>query len=339
MLMPFHVKKKHKKGVALLVSLWIMLIVSLIVGSFTFEVTLEGLVASKKRNRFRAEILARSGIEFARALVAQSSGASQFEIEALPMDQAELMGLALFIKKGLPIAQQISVTNMGTLSIEVTSAENGRNVNLLTVEQWHELFQMANVPPDEWSGLTDCLADWIDEGDAHRINGAESDDPFYADKAYPVKNRRLDSVNELLLIKNWYSEILYGQPALNEDDSIFGISDLLTVWGDGKIPINSASTNTLLSFAEYEDWELESVMQTRKGLDGEEGTLDDGINSLDQINADSSKFKLQSDFLRVTSRGICSDTVYIIEAIVRVEGTKTYVVYWNEKPEMALSKK
>ena len=80
-------------------------------------------------------------------------------------------------------------------------------------------------------------------------------------------------------------------------------------------------------------------MQTRKGLDGEEGTLDDGIKSLDQINADSSKFKLQSDFLRVTSRGICSETVYKIEAIVRVEGTKTYVVYWNEKPEMALSKK
>ena len=51
---------------------------------------------------------------------------------------------------------------------------------------------------------------------------------------------------------------------------------------------------------------------------------DDGIKSLDQINADSSKFKLQSDFLRVTSRGICSETVYKIEAIVHVEGTKTH---------------
>ena len=339
MLKSFASKKRYKKGVALLVSLWIMLIVSLIVGAFTFEVTLEGLISSKKRDRFRAELLARSGIEYARALIAQSPNASELEIDGLPADQAELMGLALFIKKGLPTTQQLSVTNMGTLSVEITSAENGRNVNLLTVEQWHELFQMANVPPDEWSGLTDCLADWIDEGDAHRINGAESDDPFYADKAYPVKNRRLDTVEELLLIKNWYPEILYGQPALHEEDSIFGIAELLTVWGDGKIPINSASTNTLLSFAEYEDWELESVMQTRKGLDGEEGTLDDGIKSLDQINADSSKFKLQSDFLRVTSRGVCSETVYKIEAILRVEGTKTYVVYWNEKPEMALSKK
>ena len=85
MLKSFIPKNRYKKGVALLVSLWIMLVVSLIVGAFTFEVTLEGLVSSKKRDRFRAELLARSGMEYARALIAQSPNASELEIEALPI--------------------------------------------------------------------------------------------------------------------------------------------------------------------------------------------------------------------------------------------------------------
>ena len=33
-----------------------------------------------------------------------------------------------------------------------------------------------------------------------RLNGAESDDPYYK-RGYPVKNTPIDSINELLLIK------------------------------------------------------------------------------------------------------------------------------------------
>ena len=56
-----------------------------------------------------------------------------------------------------------------------------------------------------------------------------------------------------------------------------------------KVNLNTASTNLLLSYAEYEDWELSSIMESRMGLDGIENTLDDGIKSIDEVNADSTQ--------------------------------------------------
>ncbi|HBO88088.1 MAG TPA: hypothetical protein DD620_05015, partial [Verrucomicrobia bacterium] len=152
-------------------------------------------------------------------------------------------------------------------------------------------------------------------------------------QGYPVKNGPLDSVEELLLIKHWNESILYGKSADDRGDAIYGIADLLTVWGDGKVNLNSASTNVLLSYAEYEDWELEGVLESRKGLDGIEGTLDDGLRSIDEVNADGEKFKLQSTFLKVTSIGDAGDTAYRIEVIMQLQGSTPLVVYWNEKPE------
>ena len=322
-----------KQGAALLVSLWVLIILALIVGSFSFQVALEGMLVSRKKKQFKAEMLARSGVDYARAIIEQNQRARELEIEALEDDPDLFMQSALYVQRGLSTTSNITITNMGTFSVTIESAENGRNVNTLNRLQWIEIFEMANVPSTEWDSLIDCLEDWIDEGDLHGLNGAESDDPYYEEQGYPVKNGPLDSVEELLLIKNWNESILYGKSADDEGDAIYGIADLLTVWGDGKVNLNSATTNVLLSYAEYEGWELEGVLESRKGLDGIEGTLDDGLRSIDEVNADGEKFKLQSTFLKVTSIGNAGDTAYRIEVIMQLQGARPLVVYWNEKPE------
>ena len=322
-----------KQGAALLVSLWVLIILTLIVGSFSFQVALEGMLVSRKKKQFKAEMLARSGVDYARAIIEQSDRARELEIEALEDDPDQFMQSALYVQRGLSTSSTITITNMGTFSVTIESAENSRNVNTLNREQWIDIFEMANVPSTTWDSLIDCLEDWIDEGDLQGLNGAESDDPYYEEQGYPVKNGPLDSVEELLLIKHWNESILYGKSADDEGEAIYGIADLLTVWGDGKVNLNSASTNLLLSYAEYEDWELEGVLESRKGLDGIEGTLDDGIRSIDEVNADGEKFKLQSTFLKVTSIGNAGDTTYRIEVIMQLQGSKPLVVYWNEKPE------
>tara|TARA_X000000368_G_scaffold281925_1_gene223783 strand:- start:301 stop:1299 length:999 start_codon:yes stop_codon:yes gene_type:complete len=322
-----------KQGAALLVSLWALIILALIVGSFSFQVALEGMLVSRKKKQFKAEMLARSGVDYARAIIEQNQRARELEIEALEDDPDQFMQSALYVQRGLSTTTSITITNMGTFLVTIESAENGRNVNTLNRAQWIEIFEMANVPSTEWDSLIDCLEDWIDEGDLHGLNGAESDDPYYEEQGYPVKNGPLDSVEELLLIKHWNESILYGKSADDRGDAIYGIADLLTVWGDGKVNLNSASTNVLLSYAEYEDWELEGVLESRKGLDGIEGTLDDGLRSIDEVNADGEKFKLQSTFLKVTSIGDAGDTAYRIEVIMQLQGSTPLVVYWNEKPE------
>lgn len=321
-----------KEGAALVVALWVLIILSLIVGSFAFEVNLESVLVSHKRKKWKAEMLAHSGLEYGKAILDQQAQAKQLEIEDLDEDKDGFMQAALFAKRGLSTSSTIEFDDGGKFTVNIESAEAGRNINMLTRQQWLEILEMANVPSTEWDAMIDCLEDWIDPNDSHGLNGAESDDPFYEDAGYPVKNGPLDSVEELLLVKNWGPDILYGKPADDDSDEIFGIYDILTVWGDGKVNLNTASEDLLLSFAEYEDWELESVFEARMGEDMEEGTLDDGIRNLAAVGADANKFKLQSTFVKVTSVGDSFGNQYQIEAILLLKNKDSVVVYWNEGP-------
>lgn len=317
-----------KEGAALLVALWVLIILSLIVGSFAFEVQLEGMLVSHKRKRFHAEMMARSGIEYARAILDRQAEAKQLEIEEMAEDKNDFMKTALFIKRGISTTTKIELGD-GSFSVTLESAEGGRNVNLLSPEEWTDILEMANVPSTEWDSMIDCLVDWIDKDDLHKLNGAESDDPFYQGVGYPVKDGPLDSIDELLLVKGWGPDILYGKEADDESDEIFGIADILTVWGDGKVNLNTANANVLQSLAEYEGWE-ENVKEAIMGDDIESGTLDDGIKSLGEVNANPSKFKLQSSFVKVTSVGDVFGKQYQIICIFLVEGNKAVTVYWEE---------
>jgi general secretion pathway protein K len=258
--------------------------------------------------------------------------AKEIEIEDMDEDKDGFMQAALYVQRGLSTSSTIEFDDGGKFTVTIASAEAGRNVNLLTREEWLDIFEMSNVPSSDWDAMVDCLEDWIDEGDLHGLNGAESEDEFYQEHGYPVKNGPLDSVEELLLVKNWGPDILYGREADEDNDEIIGIADKLTVWGDGKINLNTASADVLLTYSEYEDWELESVFEARKGEDMEEDTLDDGIKSLDEVGADGNKFKLQSTFVKVTSVGDMFGNKYQIECIVALKNKDSVVVYWNEGP-------
>jgi type II secretory pathway component PulK len=325
------IEKGSKEGAALLVALWVLIILSLIVGSFAFEVQLEAMLVSHKRKQFRAEMMAYSGVEYTRAILDKRNEAKQLEVEDMVEDVDGFMQAALFAKRGLPSSSEIQLGD-GTFTVNIESAEAGRNINKLTRTEWLNILEMANVPSTEWDSMVDCLIDWIDPTDLHGLNGAESDDPFYEDLGYPVKNGPLDSIEELLLIKGWGPDILYGKDADEDSDAIFGIADILTVWGDGKVNINTASTDVLLSYTEYEDWELESVMEARMGEDGEPNTPDDGIKDLAAIGADANKFKLQSDFVKVTSTGDMYGIQYRVECIFYLGGGDAVVVFWQEGP-------
>ncbi|MEN7973422.1 MAG: hypothetical protein ABFR47_06270 [Verrucomicrobiota bacterium] len=321
--------KRPKEGAALIVALWVLIILSLIVGSFAFEVQLEAMLVSHKRKRFHAETLARSGVEYARAILDKQGEAKELEIEEMgEEDKDGFMMAALHIKRGIPHTSEIEL-GKGSFSVTLESAEGGLNANTLNRDDWTEILEMANMPSTEWDAMIDCLEDWIDEGDTHKLNGAESDDPFYQERGYPVKNGPLDSVEELLLVKNWGEDILYGTDGDDDIDAIFGIADLLTIWGDGRLNMNTANIDAMRA-AGLSDEEILDIIEARKGPDGMEGTTDDGLPS-DYLGGDS-RFKLQSEFVKVTSVGDMFGNQYKIECIILNQGRNPTVVFWEEGP-------
>ncbi len=151
-----------------------------------------------------------------------------------------------------------------------------------------------------------ALFDWMDEDDDARQGGAESDDYYTLLKpGYYAKNGRLDTIEELLLVKGFSAAILYGEDVnrnglldLNEDDGDEsfpyydngdgelnrGIAPFLTVWSrepgqvegqegqqmvEGKININTASARVLAALEGMSEEAASQIVAARAEMEGE----------------------------------------------------------------------
>lgn len=104
------------------------------------------------------------------------------------------------------------------------------------------------------------ILDWIDEDDLPNPDGAE--EAYYASLSpgYACRNGSLESLEELTLIKGITADLYFGsgrqapsfdhlalghaQPTADEEDSA-GLCELLTVYGDGRINLNTALPGVL----------------------------------------------------------------------------------------------
>lgn len=93
--------------------------------------------------------------------------------------------------------------------------------------------------PGMTEDVADAILDWIDEGDDPREYGAESD--YYAslNPPYACKNRPLETVEELLLVRGVTPELLFGQ-----DVNRNGLIDAAEMAGSSGTATNDTSSST-----------------------------------------------------------------------------------------------
>lgn len=318
-----------KSGAALIIVMWVLMLVSLIVATFSFEMQLETKIISMQRKRFKADQLALSGVELVRAML-------NFEPEDPTMEEVvyedQFLSVASSLKDGSPIRFEEKLGD-GTISVQVDFEKGRRNIRTMSNDEWKLMFEKAGIPNTRWDEMLDCLEDWQDENDLHQLNGAESDDPFYREREYECKNAPVDIVDELLLIKNWGEDVLYGTPADEDvDDPIIGIANQLTTWGDdGKVNPNSASREVLLTLPITEE-KVEAIIELRSGLDGEAGTDDDGLSDEDltALGLDPELFTLVPEYITVQSVGAVSDIKSTVHCIFKLGEDKQSPLFWLE---------
>jgi general secretion pathway protein K len=97
---------------------------------------------------------------------------------------------------------------------------------------------------EEVEDLLDALQDWMDPDDAVTRFGAEN--AYYQSLArpYACRNGPLQSLEELLLVRGFAEELFYGTEAKP------GLSRYLSVYGNGKININTAEPAVLYALAD-----------------------------------------------------------------------------------------
>jgi len=257
-----------KRGSALIIVLWVIALLSVLIGGFAFDMHVESKIVSYLRKRLKAEYLAKAGLEYAQVLFIHSQEVKgKGDTDELKSkywyDAAKKLhqGLAVHLTEKL---------GEGTFVLDIIPEQALRNINALNEPDWESVFTVGGIPIDKWNELIDCLNDWRDPDDEPSADGAETDD-YYAKLDPPYKARghggssaktskgttsnnwaNLDTVDELLLIKGWSYAILHGG-FIDEGDTnsiyITGIVDLLTTSPEAgdKVNINAAELRVLMT--------------------------------------------------------------------------------------------
>ena len=332
-----------RRGAAVVVALWTVLVLSLLIAGLAYEMHIEAGITSYARKRLKAQVAARGGVEYAKFLLALSFQSSAFEQEG---DEEEaLRTMAKNLERGIG-ATGLKVEQGSSLAtVDILPESGRRNVNTLQDEDWEELLDQAGVPEEKWPDLIDCFMDFTDDNDEHRLNGAEEDDGYYKEQDYIPKNAPLDTVDELLLVKGFTPEIVYGGPPPDpKSEPLRGIAQLLTTFGDGKVNVNTASREVLLTLSGangkmLDDWVVDDILKYRLGDDGAPNTKDDGFSSVQEAISKTGMDGSLADkisvadrrFVRVTAIGENGGVQSGVWAVFEVGDKKVTPIYWREE--------
>ena len=316
---------------ALIIVLWVVGLLSMLIGSFAFDAHVESRITSYYKKRTKADYLAKSGIEIAEMLMMGSAEIKKDQEKVDEFEEDQWFEDKKRLKTGSSLVGIVYELGDGEIILDIVPEPARRNINMLKDDDWERILEVGGIPEELWPELIDSFNDWTDKDDNPRMDGAESEDYYETlEPAYRADNDVLDTVEELLLVKGFNKTILFGGSlqVLDEDDPmvISGIADLLTTYGDGKVNVNAAPMRVLMTLPEVDELVASAIIEEREG----EGWIDD--TGGDEEEEDFS-FKSVGDFSsRIPDappgmRGYISvdSKTYRIKSIGDVHGVKRTV--------------
>lgn len=328
-----------RKGFGLLI---VILVTSIMAGlaAISFRTAREQIFqAANFSQYFQALTLARAGVNLARAgLMLDDNDTDDLEEDWNLLSQAS----------------QISPIPLGNgyVSMKIIDEDRKKNINALSEEELLEFFAGLELKRSRKGDiididiydeninqeLVDSFLDWTDPDDNERSEGAESiwykrdDYVFMGEKIqYFPHNNKLATIGELLWIKGFTAAMLFGQ---KENPRVL---DLITIYGSGKLNLNTVSAEMLKVILKREDeysyqYVLEAILEERPFADVSQARdiigrfL--GWNTADRLLA---KMKLKSEYFRIIATGMVGSTESVVEAIVKRTGKACDILLWLER--------
>ncbi len=193
---------KNEKGIALFLVLWVLALLSVIVGEFCHAMRTRVNITRNFKEETVAYYIARAGINIAaKELISLKS-----KPRAKDTDEKEEK------KDDEIIWRQNGYTGPvpfgdGFFKIHIMS-ENGKiNINQAGEKLLKIMLSGLEIDEKQKSVIVDSILDWRDEDNLRRLNGAENRYYQNLSEPYTAKNGDFDSLEELLLVKGITPEI------------------------------------------------------------------------------------------------------------------------------------
>jgi general secretion pathway protein K len=318
----------NRRGIALIIVLMIISIIVALTIQLNRDTRSEVYGAANISDGVRLRYIAESGFYIGEALLL----ADKTSFDALTGLWANTEMIALqsegFFDNG---SFKLAIQDEGG-KIAINSLATGTAYNPLIRDL---LLRLLNGPyfrleQRKAEDLIDAIKDWIDADD--EVTGGGAEGVYYAGLArpYAAKNAPIDCIEELLMVKGVTRELFYGT---GESP---GLVQCLTVFGDGKININTAPKPVLRALAvEMTDGEVDWLDQYRQDVRND--LADPGwyqkIPRASGLNIPAGLIKVKSDIFQITAVGLQGRMTERITGIVKRTADRRKITLLSWKVE------
>ncbi len=230
---------RGEEGVALLMAVVAILLLSVVVLDTRSGVDLFERLAYSRAQEIQTDYLARSGLTLIQAALEEDG----MEVDSFSDDWAAANDIGAVPVGDIGWVTAVVEDEDGKLDVNRLVDQSGEIDGVAAARLWTLLVSLG-LEDDRADEIVSSLIDWIDEDGIAEPGGAE--DPHYAGlpKPYPISNSRIRTVGEMALVKG-IGPILLS----HGEKDIPPLRRLITVYGDpsGLININTAPVEVLMS--------------------------------------------------------------------------------------------
>lgn len=286
------ISMEKRKGAILIITLWILSILTLFAIGLGYRMSLELKVVGYYRDSLKSFYIAKAGIQ--RAIAEKEREYKKgmgLEIDALSEPWAndeEVFKKAQVGDGTFTVSYRLRENDFDedfSVLYGMMDERSKININKVSLEILRNLLRLCGAEEEEAKSIAACIIDWRDTNGDPVLDGVlgliGAEDLYYQslEMPYHCKNADFDCAEELLLVKGVTPELFYGED--RDEDGILsaqeeGIKNYVTVYGDGSINVNTARLMVLKAFFGDDFPELANKILTyRKGMDEKSGTIDD----------------------------------------------------------------
>ena len=286
------VPTKPASGVALILVMLVIVVLGMLAGGFAAAMQVEARLARNARFETDLEWIGRSGVEFARYVLAEQISVANEPWDSLnqkwaggPVGTNEILAA---------LSLNDNQIGPGSFSVRIIDLERRFNINQITEGNSFILrraLALSGAEQIDFTAIADAFLDWTDNDDLPHLSGAETSDylnlPNPGYPPYVAKNGPIDDPTELLRIRGISPELFWGGSGkprrflFRHESTVVahqfggGLFDLFTALSIGRINMNTAPAEVLQLVPGLDETFAQAIVAARAGLDGVDGTEDD----------------------------------------------------------------